>query len=201
MAEKFVIEYCKECDGKNDEICTQFIPVNHNNICHRCGHKKDSHTTFESEYMICTQFMPSNDNPNICMRCTHPIWLHHSSNYNKRHNVKPSSNSLHFYVMIPPNDKPEKIPIDARYSKIHKDILQTLKEDNIISTTHNDITITVNKDIIPNILLFKKIYTTIGEEILRTLLKNGGRLPYKSRTKRRTQRRHKKQTKRRHKKN
>ena len=51
MAEKFVIEYCKECDGKNDEICTQFIPVNHNNICHRCGHKKDSHTTFESKYM------------------------------------------------------------------------------------------------------------------------------------------------------
>jgi hypothetical protein len=145
--------------------------------------------------------MPSNDNPNICMKCAHPIWLHHSSNYNKRHIVKPSSNIFHFNVKLSPSVNSEQILIDARYISIHNDILKTLKEDQIISTTNNDNTITVNNQIIPNIHLFKRIYTTIGEEILRKQQQNGGRLPYKSRTKKRTQRRHKKHTQRRHKKN
>ena len=92
---------CSECDGKENEICTKFIPDNLNNlICGICGHKKISHIIY-----------------------------------------KKTNNST------------------------------------------------------PNPIISTAIAKAAAAKVI------GGRLPYKSRTKRRTQRRHKKHTQRRHKKN
>ena len=186
---KVETQYCTECDGKNDEICTEFISINNNNICDKCHHTKDFHKPIYT-----------NDKPPSNRSSSNSSSSNISSS-NISSSIISSSNSLFLKVIIPPDPTINTILINTQFKDIYDKILQNMIDQNIIISITNDGIITVNKDIIPNIHLFKRIYTTIGREISDTLPKNGGRLPYKSRTKKRTQRRHKKHTQRRHKKN
>ena len=120
------VQQCSECDGKENEICNNFIPKNLNTSkCSRCSHKKESHIN-----EICDNFIPDNLNNLKCGSCGH---------------TKESHNKHKIHMSIPRSNVPSN-PTSAATKVI------------------------------------------------------GGRLPYKSRTKKHIQRRHKKRT-RRHKKN
>ena len=133
QAQNAQVQHCSECDGKENEICTNFISdILNPSKCRRCGHKKASHIN-----KICNNFIADNLDNSKCSTCGHTEESH------IKHNINTLGSSLKV---------PRKLATPATPA------------------------------------------TSAG-----TLI--GGRLPYKSRTKKRTQRRHKKQTRRRHKKN
>ncbi len=76
---------CNECDGKENEICTNFISeILNTSKCSRCGHKKESHIN-----KICNNFIPDNLDNSKCSRCGHTKESHIKHKINTS---KPNSN-------------------------------------------------------------------------------------------------------------